>query len=218
MGLADVQSDIDAACKTARRKSGSVTLVAVSKFQTIEKIEELLKEGQRVFGENRVQEAEEKYPALREKYPDIQLHFIGHLQTNKVRSAVALFDVIETVDRQELAEALAKEMDRQASFLPCFIQVNTGEEEQKGGVAPRDLPALYQACKGLKLNIAGLMCIPPADDIPDLHFALLAKLAGELGLKQRSMGMSADFQTAIKYGATHVRVGTALFGARQEAA
>ncbi|MBU6475719.1 MAG: YggS family pyridoxal phosphate-dependent enzyme [Alphaproteobacteria bacterium] len=218
MSLADVRADIVSACKTAGRKEDSVMLVAVSKFQPADRVETLLKAGQRVFGENRVQEAEEKYPALREKYPDLQLHFIGHLQTNKARAAVALFDVIETVDRAELAQALRKEMDKQGRDLPCFIQVNTGEEPQKGGVAPHDLPALYQTCKDLKLKIAGLMCIPPAEDIPDLHFALLAKLAAELGLKQLSMGMSADFQTAIKYGATHVRVGTALFGTRQEAA
>ncbi len=218
MGLADVKADIISACKAADRKPDSVTLVAVSKFQTADKVENLLKDGQRVFGENRVQEAEEKYPALREQYPDIQLHFIGHLQTNKTKNAVALFDVIETVDREELAQALRKEMDKQGRELPCFIQVNTGEEPQKGGVAPKDLPALYQTCKELKLNIIGLMCIPPEEDVPDLHFALLAKLAGEVGLKQLSMGMSADFGTAIKYGATHVRVGTALFGDRQEAA
>lgn len=218
MGLAAIQSDIAAACRKAGRDPADVTLVAVSKFQPAEKIEALLKQGHRVFGENRVQEAAEKYPALRAAYPDLSLHFIGHLQTNKAKDAVALFDVIETVDRPELAEALRKEMDKQKRERPCFIQVNTGDEEQKGGVAPKDLPALYETCRKLKLNITGLMCIPPADDIPDLHFALLHKLAGERGLRHLSMGMSADFKTAIMYGATHIRVGTALFGARKEAA
>ncbi len=218
MSLAEVKSHIASSCKQAKRDTSSVTLVAVSKFQPTEKIEALLKQGQRVFGENRVQEAEEKYPALRIKYPDLNLHFIGHLQTNKAKDAVRIFDVIETVDRPELAEALRHEMSKQNRELPCFIQVNTGNEEQKGGVAPKYLAELYRFCKDKKLNITGLMCIPPVNDIPDLHFALLHKLAGELSLKQLSMGMSADFDTAIKYGATHVRVGTALFGARKDQA
>ena len=213
--LAEIKSRITAACKKSGRSSSVVTLVAVSKFQPIEKIEKMLVHGQRIFGENRVQEADEKFPALRAKYPDLELHFIGHLQTNKAKDAVRLFDVIETVDRPELAEALKHEMDKQKRDLPCFIQVNTGNDEQKGGVAPKDLAALYTLCKGLKLNITGLMCIPPVNDIPDLHFALLHKLAGELGLKNISMGMSADFDTAIRYGATHVRIGSALFGDRQ---
>ena len=213
--LAEIKSRVTAACKKAGRNASAVTLVAVSKFQPLEKIEQLLVHGQRVFGENRVQEAEEKFPALRAKYPDLELHFIGHLQTNKAKDAVRLFDVIETVDRPELAEALKHEMDKQKRDLPCFIQVNTGNEEQKGGVAPKNLPALYTLCKGLKLNITGLMCIPPVTDIPDLHFALLHKLAGELGLKHLSMGMSADFDVAIRYGATHVRIGSALFGDRK---
>jgi pyridoxal phosphate enzyme (YggS family) len=211
----EIKSRIAAACKKSGREASAVTLVAVSKFQPVEKIETLLEQGQRVFGENRVQEAEEKFPALRVKYPDLELHFIGHLQTNKAKDAVKVFDVIESIDRPELAEALKREMDKQKRDLPCLIQVNTGNEEQKGGVAPKDLAALYGFCKGLKLNITGLMCIPPADDIPDLHFALLHKLAGELGLKNISMGMSADFDVAIRYGATHVRVGSALFGGRK---
>jgi len=214
--LAEIKSRIAAACQKSARDLSTVHLVAVSKFQTVEKIEKLLSQGHRVFGENRVQEAEEKYPALRVKYPDLELHFIGHLQTNKAKDAVRLFDVIETVDRPELAEALKREMDKQKRDLPCFIQVNTGDEEQKGGVAPKDLAALYKLCKGLKLNITGLMCIPPVSDIPDLHFALLHKLAGELGLKNLSMGMSADFEAAIRYGATHVRIGSALFGERKQ--
>jgi len=192
-----------------------VTLVAVSKFQPVEKIEALLKKGQRVFGENRVQEAAEKFPALKEKYPDIELHLIGHLQTNKAKEAVALFDVIESVDSLRVAEALKKEMEKQSKNLPCFIQVNTGEEAQKDGVAPRDLEKLYKDCVALGLKIEGLMCIPPAEDIPDLHFALLAKLARKLNLKKLSMGMSADYEAAIKYGATHIRLGTALFGERE---
>ena len=213
--LKEIKSRIAATCKKSGREASSVTLVAVSKFQSAEKIEALLEQGHRVFGENRVQEAEEKFPVLRTKYPDIELHFIGHLQTNKAKDAVRIFDVIETVDRPELAEALKREMDKQKRGLPCFIQVNTGNEEQKGGVSSKDLVALYSFCKELKLNITGLMCIPPAEDIPDLHFALLHKLAGELGLNHLSMGMSADFDTAIRYGATHVRIGSALFGDRK---
>jgi hypothetical protein len=216
--LAEIKSRITATCKKSGREASSVTLVAVSKFQPLEKIEALIEQGQRVFGENRVQEAEEKFSALRTKYPDLELHFIGHLQTNKAKDAVRLFNVIETVDRPELAEALRKEMDKQKRPLPCFIQVNTGNEEQKGGVAPQDLAALYRLCQELKLNITGLMCLPPAADIPDLHFALLHKLAGELGLKHLSMGMSADFDTAIRYGATHIRIGSALFGDRENQA
>jgi pyridoxal phosphate enzyme (YggS family) len=218
MSLAQIQARIATTCKKSGSEGSAVTLVAVSKFQTVEKIEHLLSHGQRVFGENRVQEAEEKFPVLRAKYPDLELHFIGHLQTNKAKDAVRIFDVIETVDRPELAEALKHEMTRQKRELPCFIQVNTGDEEQKGGVAPKDLAALYRVCKELKLNITGLMCIPPVNDIPDLHFALLHKLAGELGLKHISMGMSADFDVAIRYGATHVRIGSALFGERKETA
>lgn len=217
MSLADIKSRIASTCKKSGREGSSVTLVAVSKFQPVEKIEALMEQGHRIFGENRVQEAEEKFPALRAKYPDLELHFIGHLQTNKTKDAVRLFDTIQTVDRPELVEALKREMDKQKRSLPCFIQVNTGDEEQKGGVAAKDLAALYRLCKELKLDITGLMCIPPADDIPDLHFALLHKLAGELGLKHLSMGMSADFDAAIRYGATHVRIGSALFGERKQA-
>ena len=214
--LAEIKAQISTACRETGHEPASVTLIAVSKFQPVEKIEALLAAGHRTFGENRVQEAEEKFPSLREKYPDLKLHFIGHLQTNKAKDAVRIFDVIETIDRPELAEALKKEMDKQKRELPCFIQVNTGDEEQKGGVAPKDLAALYKQCKELKLDIRGLMCIPPVNEIPDLHFALLHKLAGGLGLKQLSMGMSADFETAIRYGATHVRIGSALFGERKQ--
>lgn len=216
MSLEEIQARISDACKKAGRDPAAVALVAVSKFQPIEKIRRLLDEGHRIFGENRVQEAAEKYPALRAEYPDIQLHFIGQLQTNKAKDAVRLFDVIETVDSVKLAEALRHEMDRQKRHLPCFIQVNTGDEEQKGGVTVKELPALLRFCRDqVSLNVEGLMCIPPVQEAPDLHFALLHKLAHEQGLKKLSMGMSADFETAIRYGATHVRVGSALFGIRE---
>ncbi len=216
MPLADIKERIASACKTSNRLPEDVALVAVSKFQPAEKIEALLKAGHRVFGENRVQEAEDKWPPLRGKYPDAQLHFLGHLQTNKAGEAVALFDVIETVDSEKLATALKKEMDRQNRPLPCFIQVNTGDEPQKGGVAPQNLAALYRFCKEeAGLNVQGLMCIPPVDEIPDLHFALLHKYAQELEVRNLSMGMSEDFESAIRYGATHIRVGTALFGIRE---
>lgn len=215
MSLAETKSRINAVCKKTGRDPASVTLVAVSKFQPIEKIRLLLDQGQRVFGENRVQEAAEKFPALREEYKDIELHCIGHLQTNKVKEAVRIFDVIETVDSLRLAEVINREMDKQKRSLSCFIQVNTGGEEQKGGVSPKELGALFRFCQEqTSLNIEGLMCIPPVNEIPDLHFALLHKLAKEFSMKKLSMGMSADFDAAIRYGATHVRIGTAIFGIR----
>jgi len=202
MGLADIKADIPV----------SVTLVAVTKSRTAEEIQSLLEQGHRVFGENRVQEAAEKFPALREKFPDIELHFIGHLQTNKAKDAVRLFDVIETVDSTRLAEELSKEMKKQKRDIPCFIQVNTGNEDQKGGVTPENLDGLFRFCTGkAQLLIEGLMCIPPTAEPPDAHFALLQKRAKKLGLKKLSMGMSGDFKTAIRYGATHVRIGSALF-------
>jgi hypothetical protein len=215
MSLPEMKSRISSACKKYGRDPASVTLVAVSKFQPAEKIQLLLDQGQRVFGENRVQEAAEKFPGWREKYSGIELHLIGHLQTNKAGEAVRIFDVIETVDSTRLAEELKNEMDRQNRRLPCLIQVNTGDEGQKSGVTPKDLDALFRFCtEKMHLNIEGLMCIPPVHEIPDLHFALLHKLAHELSLKKLSMGMSADFDTAIRYGATHLRVGRALFGSR----
>ena len=215
MSLAETKSRINAVCKKTGRDPASVTLVAVSKFQPMEKIRILLDQGQRVFGENRVQEAAEKFPALREEYKDIELHCIGHLQTNKVKEAVRIFDVIETVDSIRLAEVINREMDKQKRSLSCFIQVKTGGEEQKGGVSPKELGALFRFCQEqTSLNIEGLMCIPPVNEIPDLHFALLHKLAKEFSMKKLSMGMSADFDAAIRYGATHVRIGTALFGIR----
>jgi pyridoxal phosphate enzyme (YggS family) len=191
-----------------------VNLVAVSKLQPEDRVRAALESGHRLFGENRVQEAEERWTALKKEYPDIRLHLIGHLQTNKAKDAVALFDCIETVDSGKLAAALAAEMKKQNRSLPCFIQVNTGEEPQKGGVIPSGLPALLDECKKLNLEITGLMCIPPENEPPALHFALLKKLAARHALKDLSLGMSADFEKAIPLGATYVRVGTALFGAR----
>jgi len=216
MSLAEINSRIRASCKKAGRDPSSVTLIAVSKSRPEEKIRSLLDQGQRVFGENRVQEAARKFSSLRGKYEDLRLHFIGHLQSNKIAEAVRIFDVIETVDRRTLAEGLQREMEKQKRDLPCFIQVNTGDEEQKGGVAPQELGALFRFCKEqARLRIEGLMCIPPAHEIPDLHFALLRNLAKELGLAGLSMGMSGDFDAAIRYGATHVRIGSALFDVRE---
>jgi pyridoxal phosphate enzyme (YggS family) len=213
--LAEVRQHIAAAARAAGRDPASVTLVAVSKTHGVDRVRELLDAGQRVFGENRVQEAEEKFPALKAAYPDLALHLIGPLQTNKAREAVALFDVIQSVDRERLAATLAKEMARAGRRPDCYIQVNTGEEPQKAGVLPAELDAFVASCRNThKLPIAGLMCIPPVDEEPALHFGLLAKMAARNGLARISMGMSADYETAIRLGATHVRVGTALFGHR----
>ena len=212
--LAQVKSEIAKAAEYCGRKADDVTLVAVSKTHPAAEILPLLQAGHRVFGENRVQEAAEKFPALREQYPDLKLHLIGGLQTNKVKEAVALFDVIETVDRVELAEKLAAEMEKQGRNLPCFVQVNTGEEPQKGGVVPRETISLVEKCRELGLNVVGLMCIPPVDDEPSPHFAFLKKLARQAGVKELSMGMSGDYPLAVQQGATFVRVGTAIFGAR----
>ncbi|MBM3623182.1 MAG: YggS family pyridoxal phosphate-dependent enzyme [Alphaproteobacteria bacterium] len=213
--LAEVRARIAAAARAAARDPAAVTLVAVSKTHGAERVEELLQAGQRVFGENRVQEAQAKFPGLKTRYPDLELHLIGPLQTNKARDAVALFDVIESVDRPKLAAELAREMVRQGRRPACFVQINTGEEEQKAGVAPGEADAFIRACiEEHKLPVVGVMCIPPADEEPALHFALLAKIAARNGLKQVSMGMSADYETAVRFGATHVRVGSALFGAR----
>ncbi len=213
--LAEVRQHIAAAARAAGRDPASVTLVAVSKTHGADRVRELLEAGQRVFGENRVQEAEEKFPALRAAYPDLALHLIGPLQTNKAREAVALFDAIESVDRERLAATLAKEMARSGRRPDYYIQVNTGEEPQKAGVLPAELDAFVASCRDRhKLPIVGLMCIPPVEEEPALHFALLAKMAARNGLARISMGMSADYETAIRLGATHVRVGTALFGHR----
>lgn len=213
--LDDVRGHIAAACAQAGRGIEDVTLVAVSKVHDAARIRPALEAGQTVFGENRVQEAEGKWPELRADFPNITLHLIGPLQTNKVKHAVRTFDVIETVDREKLARALAKEMANQNKSLPVFVQVNTGEEEQKAGVAPADVDGFVALCRDeLGLDVRGLMCIPPVTEEPALHFALLAKLAERNGLKGLSMGMSSDFETAIAFGATHVRVGTAIFGSR----
>lgn len=200
--------------RSASREVGDVTVIAVSKTFAASDIEPVLRAGHRVFGENRVQEAQGKWPALKARYPDIELHLIGPLQTNKARDAVALFDVIHTVDRPRIAQALAGEMQKQVRRLRLFVQVNTGEEEQKAGVAPDGLGPLLSECRNLGLQITGLMCIPPVDEEPALHFALLSKLARANGLAALSMGMSADYETAIRFGATHVRVGSAIFGSR----
>jgi len=213
--LADVRQRIADAAKAAGRDPASVTLVAVSKTHGADRVRELLAAGQRVFGENRVQEAEEKFPALKAEFADLELHLIGPLQTNKARDAVALFDVIQSVDRERLASTLAKEMERAGRRPECYVQVNTGEEAQKAGVLPKDVDAFVASCRDVhKLPIVGLMCIPPVDEEAALHFALLAKMAARNGLTKVSMGMSADYETAVRLGATHVRVGTALFGQR----
>lgn len=213
--LAAVREKIAQAARDAGREPDSVTLVAVGKTHPAETMRLALSAGQRVFGENRVQEAAEKWPGLRADYPDLRLHMIGHLQSNKAAEAVETFDVIETVDRPKIARALKKEMDAQGRPLPIFVQVNTGEEPQKGGAAPADAPALAALCRDeLGLDVLGLMCIPPLDEEPAPHFALLAKMAADMKLKCLSMGMSGDYETAIRLGATHVRVGTSIFGER----
>ena len=212
--LDEVRANIAKACKPARRKVDDVTLIAVSKTHPAEKISPLLEVGHRVFGENRVQEAGDKWPALREQYPDAELHLIGQLQSNKAEDAVELFDCIHALDRPSLLKALAKAMNKVGKQVPCFIQVNVGEEEQKGGCPVADLPSLIAAAQAADIPIAGLMCIPPFDIEPAPFFAHLAKLAADNGLEQLSMGMSGDYETAVMMGATHVRVGTALFGAR----
>jgi len=195
-----------------------VTLVAVSKTQSAERVTAALAAGQRVFGENRVQEAVAKWPALKQAWPQVELHLIGPLQTNKAREAVALFDVIETVDRPKLAQALAAEMTRSGRRPSCYVQVNTGEEPQKAGVLPAAADDFIRLCRAdMNLPIVGLMCIPPADEEPSLHFALLAEIGRRHGIDILSMGMSADYEIAIKLGATHVRVGTAIFGDRPPA-
>ena len=214
--LAAVRGRIEAAARLAGRPEDAVTLVAVSKTQPAEAVRAALRAGQRIFGENRVQEALGKFPALRGEFPDLTLHLIGPLQTNKVKEAVAHCDVIETVDRPRLAEALAREMAKTGRRLLCFIEVNTGEEPQKAGVLPAAADDFIRDCRDrLQLPIVGLMCVPPEHEEPAVHFALLREIARRNGLDQLSMGMSADFETAIRFGATHVRVGTAIFGARR---
>ena len=213
--LTAVREDIAVAAREAGRDPADVTLIAVSKTFGNDAVMPVLSAGQHHFGENRVQEAKSKWPWLKDRFPDIRLHLIGPLQSNKTKDAVQIFDAIHSVDRPKIARAIAEEMARQGRTLELFIQVNTGDESQKAGVSAGELEALYRLCREeLKLSISGLMCIPPVDEEPAVHFAFLAKRAKELGLKGLSMGMSADYKTAIAFGATHVRVGSAIFGAR----
>ncbi len=214
-GLSVVEQEIAHACREARRDRASVTLIAVSKTFDANAITPVIEAGQRVFGENRVQEAKAKWPGLMSAYPGIALHLIGPLQSNKAKEAVALFDAIHSVDRPSICEALAKEIKSQKRTPQLFVQLNTGEEPQKAGIAPDDADAFIASCREkYGLPISGLMCIPPVDEAPAPHFALTAKIAARNGLKSLSMGMSADFATAIQFGATHVRVGSAIFGKR----
>ena len=212
--LADVQQRIDKAAAVARRSPADINLIAISKTYDADAIRPLIAAGQRHFGENRVQEAAEKWPALRAQHPDLHLHLVGQLQSNKAEDAVALFDAIHSVDRESLVTALAKAMDKQGRRPVCFVQVNIGDEVQKGGCAVADVPLLLDSCRKANLPVEGLMCVPPQDVEPAPYFALLAKLARQHGLPALSMGMSGDFETAVTIGATHVRVGTALFGER----
>ena len=216
--LAAVRRQIEGACREVVRDPASITLVAVTKTFAPEAIAPVLSAGQRAFGENRVQEAKAKWPALKVRQPGLELHLIGPLQSNKAKDAVALFDVIHTLDRPSLAAALAKEIERQGKRPRLFVEVNTGAEPQKAGVLPEETDAFVRACRETYgLAIDGLMCIPPFDEAPVPHFALLAKIAQRNGLVSLSMGMSADFPTAIQFGATHVRVGSAIFGERPRA-
>ena len=213
--LDDVLARVNIAAEKVNRSDSEVSLVAVSKTFDVDNIHPVIKAGQRIFGENRVQEAMSKWPALKKEFTDIELHLIGPLQTNKVKEAVALFDSIETLDRVKLAKALAKEMKKQERFPTLFIQVNTGEESQKAGVFPDDVDAFITYCRTeLDLEIKGLMCIPPVDEEPSLHFALLRNIAQRNQVDGLSMGMSGDFETAVEFGATNVRVGSAIFGGR----
>jgi len=214
-GLSAVEQDIARACREARRDRSSVTLVAVSKTFDADVIAPVIEAGQRVFGENRVQEAKAKWPGLMSAYPGIALHLIGPLQSNKAKEAVVLFDAIHSVDRPSICEALAKAFDSQERRPQLFVQLNTGEEPQKAGVAPAEADSFIASCREkYRLPISGLMCIPPVNDAPAPHFALTAKIAARNGLNNLSMGMSADFAIAIAFGATHVRVGSAIFGKR----
>ena len=212
--LARIKTEMAPASKVARRRPEDTCLIAVSKTRSVEEISALIEQGQRIFGENRVQEAAEKWPTLRKSYPDIELHLIGQLQSNKAEEAVELFDVIHSLDRPSLVIALGKAMRKAGKSVPCFLQVNIGAEKQKGGCAIEALPDLIAAAQGEGIEIAGLMCIPPAEVEAAPYFALLAELAAREGLTGLSMGMSDDFATAIMLGATHIRVGTALFGKR----
>ena len=213
--LTRIRARIEAATQQAHRAPGSAQLVAVSKTNPVEAVQAALAAGQRIFGENRVQEAAGKFPGLRMAHPDLRLHIIGPLQTNKVRDAIRLADVIETLDRPKLAAALAEAMEKEGRRPDLLVQVNTGQEPQKAGILPAEADAFIQTCRDTHgLPIIGLMCIPPAEEEPGPHFTLLADIAQRHGLKTLSMGMSNDFETAIRHGATHVRIGSAIFGAR----
>ena len=214
MTLRDITTRIEQATRDAGRADGAVTLIAVSKVQPNERVKAVLDQGHRCFGENKVQEAASKWPDFRETYAGVNLHLIGPLQSNKTRQAMELFDAIHSVDRPKLANTIARLAQEIGRCPDLFIQVNTGEESQKAGVLPADADAFIKDCQGLDLNIQGLMCIPPADEEPSLHFALLAKIAARNGLAGLSMGMSGDFERAIALGATHVRIGSAIFGER----
>jgi PLP dependent protein len=218
MALHDITTRLDAAERAAGRAPGSVTLIAVSKVQPPDRVQAVLDEGHRVFGENYVQEAAAKWPAWRTAFPGVELHMIGPLQSNKAKQAVDLFDAIHTLDRPSLAQKLAALAQANGRLPRLFVQVNTGAEPQKAGVLPGDLPAFLRDCRGMDLSPVGLMCIPPEDADPTPHFAMLARLAADHGLTGLSMGMSADFEIAVAHGATHIRVGSAIFGARQRLA
>jgi len=214
MGLEEIKTRIAAACKEAGRYADTVRLIAVSKVQPNARVEAVLEQGHRVFGENRVQEAQGKWPDFRERFEGVELHLIGPLQSNKARVAMELFDAIHTVDRRKIAATIARLADEMGRCPDLFVQVNTGEEDQKAGCLPADVDGFVAECRMLSLPVKGLMCIPPVDEEPSLHFALLAKMAARNGLEGLSMGMSADFEQAIALGATHVRVGSAIFGER----
>lgn len=214
MGLSEIKDRIAKAEKRAGRAPGSVTLIAVSKVQPLERVEAVLEAGHRVFGENRVQEAQGKWPDFMARYDGVDLHLIGPLQTNKAKQAVELFSTIHSVDRPKLARKLADLAQERGTCPGLFLQVNTGEEPQKAGVLPQEADAFVAECRGMDLPVLGLMCIPPVEEEPSLHFALLAKIAARNGLEGLSMGMSGDFETAVALGATHVRIGSAIFGER----
>ncbi len=214
MSLSEITQSVETAAREAERDPASVSLIAVSKVQPNASVEAVLSQGHRIFGENKVQEAQGKWPAFKETYPDAQVHLIGPLQSNKTRAAMELATAIHSVDRPKLAKAIARIAQETGACPDLFVQVNTGEEPQKAGVLPADADGFIAQCVAMDLPIAGLMCIPPAEETPSLHFALLAKIAERNGLKGLSMGMSSDFEQAIAFGATHVRVGSAIFGAR----
>ncbi|MGB0959159.1 MAG: YggS family pyridoxal phosphate-dependent enzyme [Halocynthiibacter sp.] len=214
MSLTDIQTRIKKECTRMGRPADEVALIAVSKMQPNARVEDALKEGHRIFGENRVQEAADKWPMFKESYEGVELHLLGPLQSNKARQAIELFDVIHSVDRLKIAKTLARLQNETGRRPRVFLQINTGKEPQKAGVMPEDADVFVAECQALGLNVIGLMCIPPADEEPSLHFALLAKIAARNGLAELSMGMSGDFERAVALGATYVRVGSAIFGAR----